>query len=119
MAGKPVIKGTRIPVKIVLKRLAENLNPKRLFEDYPRLTEDDIKATPTYESNKKNNNCLPRHNRSPHRLKKCSLWQEHGENAIGKRSNRTTVFAMRVSQVLLWNYEMVFIGHFSVCWFSA
>ncbi len=48
MAGNPVIKGTRIPVKIVLKRLAENLNPKRLFEDYPRLTEDDIKATLTY-----------------------------------------------------------------------
>ena len=48
MVGKPVIKGTRIPVKLILKRLAENLNPKRLFEEYPRLTEDDVKASLTY-----------------------------------------------------------------------
>jgi len=48
MVGKPVIKGTRIPVKLILKRLAETLNPKRLFEDYPRLTEEDVKASLTY-----------------------------------------------------------------------
>ena len=46
--GKPVIKGTRIPVKIVLERLAHDLDTKTLFEDYPRLTEEDVKATLTY-----------------------------------------------------------------------
>ena len=48
LAGKPVIKGTRIPVKLVLERLAQDLDPKTLFEAYPRLTEEDIKATLTY-----------------------------------------------------------------------
>src|SRR5207247_2042794 len=48
LAGKPMIKGTRIPVKVVLKRLAENLNPRTLFEEYPRLTEEDVKATLNY-----------------------------------------------------------------------
>ena len=48
MVGKPVIKGTRIPVEIVLERLAQDLDTKTLFEDYPRLTEEDIKACLAY-----------------------------------------------------------------------
>ncbi len=48
MVGKPVVKGTRIPVEIVLERLAEDLDTKTLFEDYPRLTEEDVKACLTY-----------------------------------------------------------------------
>ena len=48
LAGKPVIKGTRIPVKLVLKRLAEHLDTKTVLEAYPRLTEEDVKATLTY-----------------------------------------------------------------------
>lgn len=48
MAGKPVVKGTRIPVELVLKRLAQDLNLKTLFEAYPRLSEDDVKACLEY-----------------------------------------------------------------------
>jgi len=48
LAGKPIIKGTRIPVKLVLERLAQDLDTRTLFEAYPRLTEEDIKATFTY-----------------------------------------------------------------------
>jgi|GraSoiStandDraft_15_1057317.scaffolds.fasta_scaffold58224_4 uncharacterized protein (DUF433 family) len=48
MGGKPVIKGTRIPVETVLERLANDLDTKTLFADYPRLTEDDIKACLSY-----------------------------------------------------------------------
>ena len=48
MVGKPVIKGTRIPVEIVLERLAEDLDTTTLFEDYPRLTEEDVKACLAY-----------------------------------------------------------------------
>ena len=48
LAGKPVIRGTRIPVKLVLEQLAKDLDTKTLFEAYPRLTEEDIKATLTY-----------------------------------------------------------------------
>jgi uncharacterized protein (DUF433 family) len=48
LVGKPVIKGTRIPVELVLKRLSQDLDTKTLFQDYPRLTEADIKACLAY-----------------------------------------------------------------------
>ena len=44
LGGKPVIKGTRIPVDMILERLTFDLDLKTLFEDYPELTEADIKA---------------------------------------------------------------------------
>ena len=48
LAGKPVIKGTRIPVELVLKRLAQDLNFDSLFKTYPRLTAEDVKACLAY-----------------------------------------------------------------------
>lgn len=48
LAGKPTIKGTRIPVDLVLKRLSQDLNLDTLFESYPRLTDDDVKACFAY-----------------------------------------------------------------------
>jgi uncharacterized protein (DUF433 family) len=42
--GKPVIRGTRIPVEVILEYLAHNPNFNELLADYPRLTMDDIKA---------------------------------------------------------------------------
>src|SRR4051812_29903252 len=44
LAGKPVIKGTRIPVQVVLEYLAHNPDFDQLFADYPRLTLNDVKA---------------------------------------------------------------------------
>ena len=44
MGGKPVIKGTRIPVALILERLEGDTDTKLLFEDYPQLTQEDIKA---------------------------------------------------------------------------
>ena len=44
MVGKPVIKGTRIPVELVLAKLAHNPDLDELFADYPRLTLEDVKA---------------------------------------------------------------------------
>ena len=48
LGGKPVIKGTRIPVDLILERLASDLDLKTLFEDYPDLTEEDVKACIAY-----------------------------------------------------------------------
>ena len=44
LAGKPVVRGTRIPVELVLERLEEDMDTKHLFEDYPQLHREDIKA---------------------------------------------------------------------------
>jgi uncharacterized protein (DUF433 family) len=48
MTGKPVIKGTRIPVEQILKLLAQGLSPDDILKDYPHLKKDDITAALLY-----------------------------------------------------------------------
>lgn len=48
MVGKPVIQGTRMPVELVLAKLAANPDLDELFLDYPELTIDDVKAVLAY-----------------------------------------------------------------------
>ncbi len=48
LVGKPVVKGTRIPVEVVLEYLAHNPNFDELFADYPRLTMADVQACLEY-----------------------------------------------------------------------
>ena len=49
--GKPVIKGTRIPVSIILECLAEGDTWHSLMAGYPELTEEDIRAALLYAMN--------------------------------------------------------------------
>lgn len=44
MLGKPVIRGTRITVELILRKLAEGTSEGDLLEDYPHLTTEDIRA---------------------------------------------------------------------------
>lgn len=48
LVGKPVVRGTRIPVELVLAKLAQNPDLSELFADYPRLTLEDVKACLAY-----------------------------------------------------------------------
>ena len=48
MHGKPVIRGTRIPVELVLRKLAEGAMAEELLHAYPRLVADDIRAALAY-----------------------------------------------------------------------
>jgi uncharacterized protein (DUF433 family) len=48
LAGKPVVRGTRIPVELVLDHLAQNPDLTDLFAAYPRLTVDDVNACLAY-----------------------------------------------------------------------
>jgi len=50
MLGKPVIKGTRITVELILKKLAEGSTREDLIKMYPFLTKDDINAVLDYAS---------------------------------------------------------------------
>mgnify|MGYP001580828286 CR=1 FL=1 len=43
MFGKPVIAGTRIPVEIILEKLADGIPTEEVLQDYPRLTKTDIR----------------------------------------------------------------------------
>jgi uncharacterized protein (DUF433 family) len=44
MLGKPVIRGTRIPVELILRKLSEGATEADLLDAYPRLTREDIQA---------------------------------------------------------------------------
>ena len=44
MVGKPVIKGTRIPVYVILNLLGEGCTFEEVIKDYPDLTKEDILA---------------------------------------------------------------------------
>ena len=48
LSGKPVFRGTRIPISIVLRMLKDGATFQKIIEEYPRLTEDDIKAALDY-----------------------------------------------------------------------
>lgn len=48
MLGKPVIRGTRIPVELLLRKLSEGATEAELLDGYPRLTSADIRAALAY-----------------------------------------------------------------------
>lgn len=44
MMGKPVIAGTRLPVDLILEKIAAGETIEQLLEEYPRLTDEGIRA---------------------------------------------------------------------------
>ncbi|MEI6389813.1 MAG: DUF433 domain-containing protein [Verrucomicrobiota bacterium] len=48
MLGKPVIRGTRIPVELILRKLGEDATEADLLEAHPRLQHADIQAALAY-----------------------------------------------------------------------
>lgn len=48
MMGKPVIRGTRIPVELILRKLSEKASEKDLLKAYPQLVAEDIQAAIRY-----------------------------------------------------------------------
>jgi uncharacterized protein (DUF433 family) len=50
LVGKPVIKGTRVPVYLIVELVAHGMSAKEILKEYPRLKEEDIKAALLYAS---------------------------------------------------------------------
>lgn len=48
--GEPCVKGTRIPVRVILSHLAAGEKVEQLLKDFPKLTETDIRACLEYAS---------------------------------------------------------------------
>ena len=48
--GKPVIRGTRIPVAVIMAQLAEGQTWEDVRRGYPKLSEEDIRAVLQYAS---------------------------------------------------------------------
>jgi len=48
MLGKPVIRDTRIPVELIIRKLSEGATEADLLDAYPRLIRADIRAALAY-----------------------------------------------------------------------
>jgi uncharacterized protein (DUF433 family) len=46
--GDPCIKGTRVPVAMIVGSLADGMTPEEIREAYPQLTHEDIRAALAY-----------------------------------------------------------------------
>ena len=51
LAGKPVIRGTRIPIELIVRMLAQGISEDEILREYPRLQSQDIRAALTYAAN--------------------------------------------------------------------
>ena len=48
MLGKPVIRGTRVPVELILRKLSEGAREADLLDGCPHLTQEDLRAAVAY-----------------------------------------------------------------------
>ena len=48
MGGKPVIRGTRISVETILRKLGAGMPVADVLLDHPRLTADDVRAAQSF-----------------------------------------------------------------------
>ena len=48
MLGKPVIKGTRIPVELILRKMSEGATEAEILDGYPHLKRSDIQSAVRY-----------------------------------------------------------------------
>ncbi len=48
MTGKPVVRGTRITVESILRKLAAGMTPEAVAADHPKLTIEDIQAAQAF-----------------------------------------------------------------------
>jgi uncharacterized protein (DUF433 family) len=50
MLGKPVIKGTRITVELIIKKLSEGMEVNDIIQEFPQVTRDDVMACLAYSA---------------------------------------------------------------------
>ncbi|MGE0680358.1 MAG: DUF433 domain-containing protein [Candidatus Binatia bacterium] len=46
--GQPTIRGTRITVAVILRMIASGLTPQEIAQDYPELSEADVRQAAAY-----------------------------------------------------------------------
>ena len=58
MLGKPVIKGTRIPVELIVRKLGEGASIEDLLDGYPNLKREDVQAALIYAADTLSNEII-------------------------------------------------------------
>ncbi len=53
--GEPCIKGTRVPLSVIVGSVADGDTPQQIIDDWPQLTGDDIRAALKFAAEAVNN----------------------------------------------------------------
>jgi uncharacterized protein (DUF433 family) len=53
MLGKPIIRGTRVPVYLIVGFIEAGQTPEEIVDDYPDLTIEDVEAAIAYAAQEK------------------------------------------------------------------
>jgi uncharacterized protein (DUF433 family) len=48
MFGKPVVRGTRITVELILRKIAAGMTEQEIISHHPHLTADDVRAAAAF-----------------------------------------------------------------------
>lgn len=51
MFGKPVIRGTRVTVELILRKIAAGMSEQQIIEHHPHLALEDIRAAGAFAAN--------------------------------------------------------------------
>ena len=54
LLGKPIVRGTRVPVYLIVGLVEAGMTPAEIVDDYPDLTVEDVEAAITYAAREKN-----------------------------------------------------------------
>lgn len=46
--GQPTIRGTRMTVAVILRMIASGMTPQEITQDYPEVSEDDVRQAAAY-----------------------------------------------------------------------
>jgi uncharacterized protein (DUF433 family) len=78
MLGKPVIRGTRIPVELIARKLAEGADEKMVRQADPKLTPEDIRAALRYRTEAATFRGFSVAIREVYRLDHLEIWADYG-----------------------------------------
>jgi uncharacterized protein (DUF433 family) len=53
LGGKPIIRGTRVAVDLIVDFIADGLTPEQIVEDYPDLTREDVLAALAFSESRR------------------------------------------------------------------
>lgn len=113
--GEPCIKGTRIPVRVIIGSLADGMAPEEVIEAYPQLSKEDIQSALAYAADVLNQEVLmplsTRTSRTPVRpfsvnglmtpgQSGIKVWAAGRPRSYGKPSSVKASFSSRVTKVL-------------------
>ena len=100
MMGKPLIKGTRITVEMILRKLSEGCSEDDLLDAYPRVSREDVRAAIRYAADAMGNGQNVKHAGSPRGDRRHELERLIAASFPAEGKEQRVAAALRVLETL-------------------